>query len=126
MSDKKSKAIDAMIEATEKLLDDIFNTCVGISKEWGDENKIALATINESIKIASGNTAKMKGKNIKPFKTSMLIMLEGFKKLCKVKADEMGSTFIPKTVLFEYMIAVKNEIRKGANKPELPPVFKSK
>lgn len=118
---KQNNQVDLMIEAIDKLLDDIFKTAVKISKEWGDQNVIAVVTINKCISIAINNTEKMKGKFIVELRTSLIEMLGGFKNLIKTKALEMGTRHIPKNVLAEYILAVKNEVRKGAKKPILAP-----
>jgi len=119
-------SVDEMIRAIDGLLDDILKTCVNVSREWGDENKIATVTIDHALDIASGNTAKMKGKNIVNLRTNIMIMLGGLKNLCHEKALEMGTKFIPRAVFVEYIRVIKNQVRKGANKPELPLVFQSK
>lgn len=118
--------VDGMIKAIDGLLDDILKHCVEISKEWGDENIIALATIDQALNIASGNTAKMKGKNIVDLRTNILLLIGGLKSYCHEKALEMDRKSLPKKVLVFYIREIKNKVRIGANKPELPPVFDSK
>lgn len=118
MSTKKEKDQAKMIELSCKPFDDIYEGCLKIAKDWGNENLFSVVVIEETVNIVIKNTKKIKDKDLREYKTNYILTLNNLINFCKIRANEMGSKSIPKTEFKEIIEAVKDAIRKGGQKNE--------
>jgi len=114
LSKRKLTKRQELIAMSQKPFDDILEVCKNVSKEWGDDKIVSIATIEAAIETVEKNTRTMRGKELKTLKSEFLQTLKALKEICNKKAEEMGRKTIPMSVLKTYIEHIQKSIAIGA------------
>lgn len=98
-----------------KSFDDIYNSCVKISKQWG-KNTISVSLIRDTCQIMKKNALSMDLEELKEFKVKYIEVLSNIVKYCEKASKKMNSKDVPKKYLKEVIEAVKKGFKEGFNK----------